>query len=517
MFFFIFMMLTVNDLSAKELKCVRRKPAGQIKKFTNTMVPILSKYNQQIKKSKPSVAQNKKAAGPKNATNKIPKSPPDDQIYSSCKKLNVPTSEEMKKFIDSKKNSGDALNTANVNGVEFKDESPALIEAFRQLTTSRDIFGSHEDPANQKDIQKSYQINPSCNKVECAVEKIWGEMGTKILYINLRHKFNASELAFDESSRFVKNELDDILLSLEDLPPFFIPLGANNQRLTHYTRGALPFGYSKRDISNAFIMVFDTWSNQRPDSRRSSVFHEFAHNISSQGNRMDLDPNWLKKSKWIKKGDDWSHGANACFVSRYASTQPAEDWAESMEAYRYESKKFKANCPEKYNYLKELVFKNIEYTSPEACSAANTAPTNPITQDVPKKEVETVKEVAKETAPLTPAAPIAVPPEEGPSVVTTTPVPDPTPLPSEMPLENTPVPTPPSSEVPLENTPAPTPPPSEKPLEETPRAEESKSANEEAKDAADFQNGLIKLENETADKKDDSITKSWIREEEELK
>lgn len=398
-------MLTVNDVSAKNKQCkLPKQPTGKVRKLANSIVPILSKYNLQLKKSMP------KKATP---SGKIPWSSPSvDQIRNTpCKKLNVPTSEEMKNFIASKKNGEDrGTESTQVNGVDFKDESPALIAAFRQLTTSLDGFGSHENLANQKDIQKSYNIDPSCNKVECAVAKIWGEeMGTKILYLNLRHNFNASELAFENSSRFNKEELDDVLLALEDLPSHLIPLGKTNQRLTHYSRGYRPYGSNPKDIANAIIMLLDNWSERQGSTRQYLLFHEMSHNIAFKLNKMDEDPSWLEKSQWVKKGDSWFHGANACFPTRYSKEDPSEDFAETVAAYRYNSANFKARCPDKYNYVKKAVFKNIEYTSVEACSVSELTPSLATT---PKEEHSEIKIYPlPEIMPLPPMTPLEATPE----------------------------------------------------------------------------------------------------------
>jgi hypothetical protein len=287
----------------------------------------------------------------------------------TCRESNMPTESEMTNFIDSKKNNNEEVSkSTSVNGVEFQGESPVLIEAFRHLTTALTPLGTSANLANQKDIQQNYTINPTCNKVECAVEKIWGnDMGKKILYINLKHNFNASELAFDKSARFKKDELNDVLLSLEDLPSQYTPLGKPNQRLTHYTYNELPPGHTKRDISNNYIMLLDSWSKLSRSNRKETVFHELAHNISFKLNIAYLNPNWLQLSKWTSNNDYWVHGSNTCFMSKYAATHPAEDWAETLSAYRYQSKLLKDKCPSKYNYLKEVVFNNIEYNLVEAC------------------------------------------------------------------------------------------------------------------------------------------------------
>jgi hypothetical protein len=300
--------------------------------------------------------------------------------HSFCLEATVPTSVDMKKIIDSKKTPG---KNETINGVALINEAPALIEAFGHLTTALDVYGMHEDPENQKNIQTAYAINPECNKVECAVDKIWGKnMGLKMLYIILHHSYNTSELAFAYSSRFNPDELDDVLLALEDLPSFLIPLGKPNQRLAHFARHQRPPLIGPRAIANALVMLLDSWSNQPRKARRYTVYHELCHNIGTLFNSMDEDQSWLLKSDWIKKGEDWFHGHKACFASPYAgSADPGEDWAESLASYRYNSNNFKQRCPDKYNFLKDVIYKDKEYLSNKSCTETDqTDPTDSLQQ-----------------------------------------------------------------------------------------------------------------------------------------
>jgi hypothetical protein len=50
-------------------------------------------------------------------------------------------------------------------------------------------------------------------------------------------------------------------------------------------------------------------------------------------------------------------------ISKYGETNPAEDFAESMVAYRYDPEKLKKVSIEKYNYIKENVFSGREFNN----------------------------------------------------------------------------------------------------------------------------------------------------------
>lgn len=284
-----------------------------------------------------------------------------------CKTSKPPTSGDLDKIIKSKST---GTTNAEINGVSFTGESPLLIEAFTVLTTAKDGFGITPKLSLQQDFQKTYAINPGCKKVLCAMEKIWGKnLSEKILYLNLKHSYNASEFAFENSDRFTEAEMDDVLMGIDDLPQHLTPMGSNNQRLTHFKRGYTLQAYGPNVAANAVIMLFDNWDTQTNRERQYSIFHEASHNTSSKLKNMDESPEWLSLSSWIKTGDTWTSDPKACQITKYGETNPWEDFAESMSTYRYNPQDFKSRCPDKYSFLKEKVFKGIEYTDLKSCSA----------------------------------------------------------------------------------------------------------------------------------------------------
>ncbi len=286
-----------------------------------------------------------------------------------CKNLSTLNPEELNSYFFKKSQESKSNLNASVHGVNFSNESPALIDAFTSLTTAMDGFGFSKVPSRQKNFQKDFSINPECKKVLCAVTKIWGEdLGKKILYINLKHHFNASEYAFENSDRLKLDEIDDVIMGMEDLPKHLIPLGRSNQRLTHFSRGYGLKGDSPYVAANSVVMLFDTWTKEPRFERQYSVFHEMSHNVATRLGDMDEVPSWLKLSGWVKKGDSWNKNPNACFTTEYGLTNPFEDYAESLSTYRYNPKPFKESCPEKYNFIKDKVFKGKEYLSQESCS-----------------------------------------------------------------------------------------------------------------------------------------------------
>ncbi len=291
---------------------------------------------------------------------------------ASCKTTTPPTAVDMSEVTRSKEQSRKVTKT--IHGVRFENESKELVDAFEKLTSRNSVYGgSYGVKEAQTNVQALHQINPSCKNVSCAMEKIWGaELGQKILYIKLKHGYNASEIAFDNSSRFTLPEINDVLMTLEDLPPSLQPLGHNgNQRLVPYTVGQSVYGPDERVVANSGVIFFDRWRESSSLTRQYTAFHELSHNISSRHENADSSTEWMTLSGWKRLGDAWEMDPNACMISKYGKASPAEDFAEVLSAYRYNSRGLEKACPIKYNYMKAKVFGGMEYKDSSQCARAN--------------------------------------------------------------------------------------------------------------------------------------------------
>lgn len=215
-----------------------------------------------------------------------------------------------------------------------------------------------------------------CGNVLCSMEKIWGkELGNKILYIKLKYGFNSSELAFDNASRFKVDELDHILLALGDIPSHLLPVTTGNQQLTHFTRGSRPPGVYPDQNADSTIIIYDFWTkarNSTPAKKRKVIFHEITHNIGHRSQMVHTSREWLSLSGWVNTGnrenERWIRSGEGCFASGYGKNDPYEDFAEAVTAYRYNLADFKNRCPEKYQFIKDKIFKGAEYDSRQSCS-----------------------------------------------------------------------------------------------------------------------------------------------------
>jgi len=117
--------------------------------------------------------------------------------------------------------------------------------------------------------------------------------------------------------------------------------------LTGQTSGSFPLSLS---------------SSQNPSSLTTSlVTTEF----DLSADELEESFNKTKRLLLEMKNDD-----TESFISGYAKTNPLEDIAESITAYRFNPKKLKELSPERYKYLKDRVFMGVEYLSDTQCEDA---------------------------------------------------------------------------------------------------------------------------------------------------
>lgn len=283
---------------------------------------------------------------------------PEQIRKAPCKAKTPPTEQEMLRFLDSKKTLGKA--SAVVNGIQFKDEDPGLLSLFENMHKASSSAGV------------AAQFQSRCQKVICALQEIYGKKeGVQLAFMAAKYGYNGSHKMNKEASPWKAGELDEILTSLSDYPSSMYPI-SRGHALVRGPRG-LNTGAT---VANAVIMVFDLWGEQTKWEKHSVIVHELAHNIASNGDK-DSSAEWLKLGGWKGKvkpdsplssvSRDWKMANEQEAVSDYGTTNPAEDFAETVVAYRYNGMSLKKTHPAKYKYMKEKVFDGIEYDSENSC------------------------------------------------------------------------------------------------------------------------------------------------------
>lgn len=286
-----------------------------------------------------------------------------DVAISPCRK-EVPSLREMENAYRSFFNS--PVNSREVAGIEITDEPSELIDALEDLLVQKNYLDQIEKTA---DIAS--QVPSNCNKVRCAAEAIFGKgLGNKLLYLKT-YGFNSSEFSFENRSRLTENEADNLVRSAQSFPKNFFPIVPNKQ-LTKFERGKMIASHSSSVIAFAAISFYDTWSEFSDEKMEYVAIHEMAHYIDREF-EVSESPEWMELSGWVDEGYTPSGGIiqNASkkhsFCSHYAETNPAEDFAESLAAYRYNPDLLNAVSSDKYNFIKEHIFAGQEFTDNLQC------------------------------------------------------------------------------------------------------------------------------------------------------
>lgn len=284
-----------------------------------------------------------------------------DVLNAPCSRMIPFTDREMKDWLDSKSNEDAQKISINVHGIELVDESPYLAKLLQALLTQD---GESSQP------QRTFQS--SCKKTYCVAKELFGERaGLQILYMLGRFGFNGSHLRLNDSSPWTSQELDTVLLSLSDLPKELIspsPL-IFNRRLTHYQRGK-PNPDTRDALASTVlsgIKIFDSWNGYSAGMQRYALYHELGH-VFGYDSGLHASPSWYEASGWNQTQGSWIQRNGEHSLSKYAETNPIEDFAESFAGYRYNPEKLKESVPEAYDFLKTHVYKNVEYTKNGACN-----------------------------------------------------------------------------------------------------------------------------------------------------
>jgi len=295
-----------------------------------------------------------------------------DVQRAKCRK-DIPSLKEIEQYINGLASVG-AKENREINGVTFEGESKELLDVFYGLTTSLDLFGREDESITQFDYQGAFEVNPDCKKVVCAIEKIFGKnIGLKMFYLKHKYGFNSSPFVYINSDILRESEIDNFIQAAQDFPSFVFPIDQNRQ-MTKFKRGyTLKFYEGKSGVvANAMMTFFDSWSELKNDEMRVyTASHELGHYIAGELD-LDDDPRWLALSGWEDLGgSNWRNDCKKCFVSNYAKSSPAEDFAETVAAYRYNPELLKKKSPKKYIFVKEAVYRGLEYTDPNLCQLKN--------------------------------------------------------------------------------------------------------------------------------------------------
>ncbi|MGE9744553.1 hypothetical protein [Bdellovibrio bacteriovorus] len=287
----------------------------------------------------------------------------EDVEKAPCKTQSAPSITAMEAALLALPGSGASK---TLNGISFKNESPRRLELFSDL---------HKlDISLRGRPELSFTL--SCDKVLCAVKKIYGDTeGVQLLYLLKTFGFNGSHLRTNLASAWRADELNEILQALADYPLHLYPV-EYNKRLIHFPRG-VRYGFGQDVVANASMEVFDLWNELSAPERQQTFLHELGHTLAYRG-KLDTSSEWLRLGGWQENRRtvngilyrDYVLLDPSKAVSEYGKINPSEDFAESVVAYRFTAPRLKKLHPQKYEFLKKQVFASQEYLSQDQCSSS---------------------------------------------------------------------------------------------------------------------------------------------------
>jgi hypothetical protein len=274
---------------------------------------------------------------------------PNEVQAARCVRLQSTSRQQMEDFLFSQFEDPEYTIDSRVGPFQFVDEKPELIQLFQNIHTEQ-IFGGRNYTMlkNQK----------RCSKVLCVLQENYGkDEALKMLYIQAKFGFPTSPAAALKSDNYQKwrsDQLDRLILALESIPPTFFPI--KDRHLLRFLEGHTLATYGDDGdsvLANARIDIFDRWDKSPKLTQVYALVHELGHVVGSLNN--------------LDKSPEWKSLAKKNHVSQYAMTNHFEDFAESFAAYRFAPEKLKAKAPEKYQYLKERVFKGLQFRAQKDC------------------------------------------------------------------------------------------------------------------------------------------------------
>lgn len=298
-------------------------------------------------------------------------------IQSATCRTKLPTSSsEIEAYYQSIPNYADLdEGQSEVFGITLVDEIPSLVNALAKLLTPESQYTKPEK--SSKNFVKEFAIDAKCNKALCVAAKIFGpEVGPQMIFLIEKFNINTSPYTYRNADILSPDEINDVIKTFELVEPKSSPFSGMKQ-LIHFKRGYTRASYGDEGelvLANATIELFDGWSKKPALVRQGALYHELAHNYAyNQFQSYDSSNVWLKISHWNEgKEGELAEAVNDSmaghpFVSKYGAANPAEDFAESVSAYRLNPDLLKQTSTQKYNLIKNYVFAGVEYTPGTQC------------------------------------------------------------------------------------------------------------------------------------------------------
>jgi hypothetical protein len=267
--------------------------------------------------------------------------------------------------------------STGVGGLAIKNENQRLIDSYRYLVSYKTYKFKVQ---NDIDNWLLFKDHKDCDKALCAAEIIFGpDDGVLYLYVAAKYGLVLSALGLDKLKAptekdeqefkayfsvrsWKKGELEPYLKALPMLPAIGLPMP-----FTRMNHAGIVNPVNANVLSNGIISFYTPMDAMSDSHKEQTTFHEIAHNYGSNFG-IDHSKEWLEVTGWEQEGGKFVNKRTEEFVTRYASTNFFEDFAESFTYYRYYPARLKAKSPRRYDFLKNKVFSGKEYLEETDCS-----------------------------------------------------------------------------------------------------------------------------------------------------
>ncbi|MFG1486360.1 hypothetical protein ABMA77_09820 [Halobacteriovorax sp. RZ-1] len=237
-------------------------------------------------------------------------------------------------------------------------------EAYSLLVKTY-VYNGLKDKA---DFKTKIAAANKCHTKSCKLKELFesDELIEKSIFLLFKYGLNTSPYANKDAALLDLEQMDAIIKGVNLLPTHLPKLWVS-KRLVRHIKKDIGYGHRGMIFANASIELYAPWDRELDeDGKAYSLFHELGHNLAYFYN-LNYSSFWWDMSGWIDHPMGWRYNRDE-MVSKYGQTNPSEDAAESIAAYRLNPTHLKKVSPKKYAFIRDYIFLGQEYLNGSSCS-----------------------------------------------------------------------------------------------------------------------------------------------------
>lgn len=239
------------------------------------------------------------------------------------------------------------------------------IDETYSLLVKPNVYKGLKDKSEFKNRIKAAD---KCQSKACKLEELFksNELIEKTIFLLFKYGLNTSPYANKDAALLNLEQMDAIIKGVILLPSHLPKLWTSKRLVRHIIED---IGYTGRGLifANASIELYAPWDRELDeDGKAYSLFHELGHNLAYFYN-LNYSSFWWDMSGWIDHPMGWRYNRDE-MVSLYGQSNPSEDAAESIAAYRLNPTHLKKVSPKKYAFIRDYIFLGQEYLNGSSCS-----------------------------------------------------------------------------------------------------------------------------------------------------